>query len=323
VYLGERKLSRIRNKRGKSARVKLRVDGKVVAIAVPKLVAMTYVPNPHNHTHIILIDRSKENYHANNIRWVCSNDCIRYNQRCIDIEELSEQLFTSEDEANRATALPIPGYKNYRITPNGKVFYGQRRLHASRGTGNRAARVKLRDAEGNSVRIVIAKLVALAFIPNPDNYGRIIFKDRDNNHCTVDNIQWVSNGEFIRFVNHHAENDNLLGPPRPKRKPDWIDPERVPLQGYPGYYITKAGGSLSPVEVANINNKLYVINGHHRLEAALRTNTEVKYKILSKEQWQTYGYKDESQILNASSEASQQRIKLDSKIIRQTSTQGP
>jgi hypothetical protein len=50
VYLGERKLSPILNKRGKSARVKLRVNGKVVAIAVPKLVAMAYVPNPDNHT---------------------------------------------------------------------------------------------------------------------------------------------------------------------------------------------------------------------------------------------------------------------------------
>jgi len=241
VYRGQRRLSAIQSKHGKSARVKLRVNGKVVAIAIPKLVAMAYVPNPHNHTHIILIDRSKDNYHADNIRWVCASDCIRYNQRCIDIEGLSSRLPTLKEDADRETAHPIPGYENYRVTPRGKVYYGLRMLHASRGTGNRAARVKLRDAEGKSVRIAIAKLIALAFIPNPDNHSKIIFKDLDNNNCTVDNIQWVSTGEFTRFVNHHAERDSLLGPPRPKRKPDWIDPERVRLQGYPGYYITPSG----------------------------------------------------------------------------------
>ena len=48
--------------------------------------------------------------------------------------------------------------------------------------------------------------------------------------------------------------------------------------------IIKDGGSLAPIEVANINDKLYVINGHHRLEAALRTNTNIEYKALTKEQ---------------------------------------
>ncbi|HAO06904.1 MAG TPA: hypothetical protein DCQ50_07925, partial [Chryseobacterium sp.] len=28
---------------------------------------------------------------------------------------------------------------------------------------------------------------------------------------------------------------------RPKKEPDWIDPARVPLNGYPGYYITPSG----------------------------------------------------------------------------------
>lgn len=68
VYQGERRIKPIQSKGGKSARIKLRSNGKVIAVAVPKLVAITHVPNPNNHTHIILIDRSKDNYHADNIR---------------------------------------------------------------------------------------------------------------------------------------------------------------------------------------------------------------------------------------------------------------
>lgn len=241
VYLGKRQLSHIQNKHGRSARVKLRIDGKVIAIAVPKLVAMAYVPNPNNHTHFILIDRNKENYCADNIRWLCASDHIRFNQGCIDAGDLSDQLSTLDEEAEEANALPIPGYKNYRVTPDGKVYYGSRRLYATPGTGNRTPRIRVKDSEGKVARIAVAKLIALAFIPNPDNHHKIIFKDRDSSNCRVDNIQWVSTSEYIRFVNHHAANDNLLGPSRPKRKAEWIDPERVPLQGYPGYFITRAG----------------------------------------------------------------------------------
>ncbi len=140
VYLGDRRIKPIQSKGGKSARIKLRVNGKVIAIAVPKLVAMTHVPNPNNYTHIILIDRSKDNYHAGNIRWVSVADSIRYNQRRVDVEGLCNQAASKEeDDADITTAMPIPGYENYTVTPNGKVYCGQHRVHASQGAGNRAA----------------------------------------------------------------------------------------------------------------------------------------------------------------------------------------
>jgi len=138
------------------------------------------------------------------------------------------------------TAALIPGFENYTVSPGGEVYCGSRLLKAMPNPG-RAARVKLRDKDGKLVRIAIAKLVARAFIPNPHNHPKIIFKDRDKNNCQADNIQWVSAGEFSSFVNGHAESDNLLGPRRRKREPDWIDPARVPLEGFPGYYITPTG----------------------------------------------------------------------------------
>src|SRR5574338_676731 len=138
-------------------------------------------------------------------------------------------------------AAKVPGFERYTITTNGEVFCGNRLLKPLQSPG-RAARVKLRDSEGKTIRIAIAKLIALAFIANPHNHKKIIFKDRDKNNCTVDNIQWVSAGEFTRFVNRHAESNELLGPPRRQRKEhDWIDPDRILLQGYPGYYITANG----------------------------------------------------------------------------------
>jgi hypothetical protein len=134
----------------------------------------------------------------------------------------------------------IPGFTGYTITENGKVFKGSRLLHALQSPG-RAARVKLKNCDGKFIRVAIAKLLAITFIDNPHNYTKIIFKDRNKNNCTVNNIQWVSVGEWCRFVNHHAASDALLGAPRPRRQPDPIDPGRVPVQNFPGYYITANG----------------------------------------------------------------------------------
>ena len=235
-------LKSIPSKRGKSARVKLRADGKVIAVAVPKLVALAHVSNPNNHTHIILIDRSKDNYHADNIRWVSLSDSIRYNQRRIGVDGLSEESSRNEDAAFMATSMPVPGHEGYSVTPDGNVYCGNRRLLGSPGKNNRAARVKVRDAAGQPVRITIAKLVALAFLPNPGNHTHVVFRDRDKTNCHMDNLRWVSSLEYGRFVHGCEDLDALLGiSRRPPKEPDWIDPGRVPVKGFPGYYITRSG----------------------------------------------------------------------------------
>lgn len=135
---------------------------------------------------------------------------------------------------------PVPGFAGYTVTENGDVFCSGVLLRRLKNKC-RAARVRVKDPAGKSVRIAIAKLLAVTFIPNPRNHSRIIFKDRDKDNCTVSNIQWVSAGEFIRFVNGYTERADLFGAPKPRREPDWIDPARVPLNGFPGYYITPAG----------------------------------------------------------------------------------
>jgi RHS repeat-associated protein len=87
--------------------------------------------------------------------------------------------------------------------------------------------------------------------------------------------------------------------------------------------ILNEGGSLAPIEVASINNKLYIINGHHRVEAAIRTNTSLNYTILTEQQWKAYGYKSESEVVGAAAEASATKVKLDNKVVQKAATQSP
>ena len=164
----------------------------------------------------------------------------------------------------------VPGFIDYTITEDGNVYYNNKLLRLLHSPG-RAARVKLKDSDGKIIRIAVAKLIALTFIPNPNEDTKIIFKDRNKNNCTVSNIQWVSNAAFTRFVNHHAERDALLGAPKPKKQPDPIDPARVPVTGFSGYYITPGG---------------VMYKGNKIVKPVIKKNKSIKVRI-----WQQGRYK--------------------------------
>ncbi len=82
--------------------------------------------------------------------------------------------------------------------------------------------------------------------------------------------------------------------------------------------IINNGGRLAPVDVASINDKLYVIDGHHRLEAAIRTGTEVRYNVLTTEQLKAKGYNSASDVIQAAAEVG--KVKIDSKIVNKVAT---
>lgn len=242
IYHQDRKLNPIHSKLGKSDRVKLKLNGKVVAIAVPKLVALAHVPNPEKLSNIILIDRDTTNYNVNNIRWVSLADSIRYNQKRIDLENLIKESYNAEYISDQSSAIFIPGYSKYKASTKGKVFLGNRLLNVRAGNGNRAVRITIRNDHGEAIRITVAKLVAITFIPNPNEYDHIVFEDRDKRNCDVSNLRWVSKSEYGRFVHGCYDLDTMLSLPiDSKKEPDWIDPERVPVKNYEGYFITQNG----------------------------------------------------------------------------------
>ena len=44
----------------------------------------------------------------------------------------------------------------------------------------------------------VQNLVALVYVPNPNNYKHVLTKDGDKSNVRADNLEWVSNEELIR-----------------------------------------------------------------------------------------------------------------------------
>lgn len=157
-------------------------------------------------------------------------------------------------EAITDVAVPVPGYEGlYAVTKNGVVFSLPRstskKLNIMNPVDNMKAgylRVVLAK-EGNSKLWYIHRLVALAYIPNPENKPMVNHKNgnkRDNRHG---NLEWVTGQEN----RDHAFENGLYPQQRihPSKKQEVYDLVKagVPIKVVAEKYGLKPGGVRSLV----------------------------------------------------------------------------
>lgn len=90
-------------------------------------------------------------------------------------------------------ALPIEGYSRYTIDENGQVYsyISKRYLRPSPGN-NGYMGVELVSDDGASKRLLLHRIVAEAFLPNPNGYPIINHKDENPRNNHVSNLEWCT-----------------------------------------------------------------------------------------------------------------------------------
>ena len=89
-------------------------------------------------------------------------------------------------------AIPVVGYKDYLIYPDGKVFSTKSNKFLKPNiTPQGYKSVELFNNNG-SKRLLIHRLVAQAFIPNPENLPQVNHKDENPSNNNVDNLEWCT-----------------------------------------------------------------------------------------------------------------------------------
>ncbi|WMM35544.1 HNH homing endonuclease [Vibrio phage PJN101] len=100
-------------------------------------------------------------------------------------------------ELDNYTYLPVVGFEGrYSITKCGKAWSHLRnKWLTTRPNTKGYLTVDLRDTQGKQHTKKVHRLVAISFIPNPDNLDTVDHVDEDklNNHA--DNLQWLSSGD--------------------------------------------------------------------------------------------------------------------------------
>lgn len=88
--------------------------------------------------------------------------------------------------------MPIPEYPDYLIETDGRIFSTIRNKWLKASIGNNGYYgIELRNEKGHK-RMPVHRLVALTYIPNPNNYPQVNHKDENKLNNNVDNLEWCT-----------------------------------------------------------------------------------------------------------------------------------
>ena len=89
--------------------------------------------------------------------------------------------------------IPVVGYEtSYLVNENGEVYSIKNKKYLKPNiTKNGYATVQLFQ-NGKGKRLLVHRLVAQAFIPNPNNYLQVNHKDEDKLNNRINNLEWCN-----------------------------------------------------------------------------------------------------------------------------------
>lgn len=103
-------------------------------------------------------------------------------------------------------------FPNYVIYSDGRIWSNTSNLFMKfSATKDGYLGTVLTDKDGKRVAIKIHRLVAMAFLPNPNNYPHVNHIDENKNNNDVNNLEWCSPQYNELFGSHQKV---LLNPPQ-------------------------------------------------------------------------------------------------------------
>lgn len=114
--------------------------------------------------------------------------------------------------------LPVPNYEDYLIYPDGSVYSLEKNIFMKFSVTKLGYKsVELFNKNG-SKRFWVHRLVAQAYIPNPDNLPQVNHKDENPSNNSVDNLEWCTAKYNMNYGNGAKTRHNKIDYTTPERK---------------------------------------------------------------------------------------------------------
>ena len=124
-------------------------------------------------------------------------------------------------------AIPVVGYEDYLIYPDGKVFSTKSNKFLKPNiTPQGYKSVELFNNNG-SKRLLIHRLVAQAFIPNSENLPQVNHKDENPSNNSMDNLEWCTAKYNMNYGNGAKTRHSKIDYSKPSYKENAIKNGKV------------------------------------------------------------------------------------------------
>lgn len=104
----------------------------------------------------------------------------------------------------------IPNFPEYSICKSGRVFSHKSKRYLKNVVGNCGyLKVTLRS-QGKRKYALVHRLLAEAYLPNPDNKPEVNHIDGNRANCSLRNLEWVTPSENVRHAHKLHQHKNSI-----------------------------------------------------------------------------------------------------------------
>lgn len=108
---------------------------------------------------------------------------------------MNKKIKTPDEEVR-----DFPGYEGlYAVSKSGKVWSYLTSKWMHPGAGKSRYRIVNLSKDGKSKSFYLHRLVAITWLPNPDNLPEVNHKNEDRGNCHVDNLEWCQHSYNIDY----------------------------------------------------------------------------------------------------------------------------
>ena len=101
-------------------------------------------------------------------------------------------MIMSKDKCFWENAVPIDGFPEYRVDRSGNVYNSKQQILKPDVSSKGYLRVSLSNATIKHKRFLVHRLVAQAFIPNPEKLAQVNHIDGDKANNNAENLEWCT-----------------------------------------------------------------------------------------------------------------------------------
>lgn len=161
---------------------------------VDVLVASVFIANPDGYRHVRHIDGRLENCRASNLEWIGPQECIcdpDTDEIWKDIPNYEGYYQASNIGRIRGLNREVPYLGGTRVV-RGRVLTPSMDIHGYPHVMMTKENVQRFES--------VHRMVALAFLPNPDNLPEVDHIDGNPSNSSLENLRWVTRKENVAHI---------------------------------------------------------------------------------------------------------------------------